>query len=522
MIGNNTRRAVLKRPWVVALILGLTAFGVSGTASMLRWPTPAIHDEFSYLLASDTFVQGRLTNPTHPCWEHFETFQVIHQPSYASKYPPGQGLVLAVGQWLVGEPIVGIWILTALAAVACYWMLLGWVPPRWAAVGGVLFLLHPEFQFGWGQSYWGGTLAFLGGALIFGAAGRMKKSSRIGDAVLMSMGALILAVSRPYEGLVFCLLVGAVVLNHWWRHGLPAWRGLLLRTVLPQAIVFFVGGVCLAYYNQAVTGSWRTMPYQVHESTYALSPSFLWQQPYESPAYLHATLSKFHHGWEMKSYLKQQSLAGLLETKAKLFKFSWNFFFPLPMMFPLLFVPFCHARIKWPVLIVASLAWLPSAVTVWNFPHYVASMVPVLLILVLLGLRQINVAGKKTLSRPRLATSLILMQVAFFVASTFHYVKAPQDTWQWRRAEIAQQLEALPKQHLVLVHYDLDHNSHHEWVYNRADIDGAKIVWARPMGPAKEAKLLDYFHDRTIWKINADVGQPKLIAYELGTRGAHQ
>jgi hypothetical protein len=63
---------------------------------------------------------------------------VLQQPTYASKYPPAQGLVLALGQVLCDQPIVGVWLSGALASAAICWMLLGCLRPRWAALGGVL------------------------------------------------------------------------------------------------------------------------------------------------------------------------------------------------------------------------------------------------------------------------------------------------------------------------------------------------------------------------------------------------
>jgi hypothetical protein len=71
----------------------------------------------------------------------------------------------------------------------------------------------------------------------------------------------------------------------------------------------------------------------------------------------------------------------------------------------------------------------------------------------------------------------------------------------------------MPGKHLVFVHYDPLHNPNFEWVFNGADIDGSKIVWAREVNPEQDAKLRAYFHDRQIWLIEPDVNAAKLLPY---------
>jgi len=82
------------------------------------------------------------------------------------------------------------------------------------------------------------------------------------------------------------------------------------------------------------------------------------------------------------------------------------------------------------------------------------------------------------------------------------------------RKPVEMQLAVISGQHLVLVRYSKDHNSGEEYVYNDADIDHAKTVWAREIPGMDLSPLLNYFRNRDVWVFEPDSDDQSVYPYE--------
>lgn len=295
-------RIAVRRGWAVLIIFLLALGARLAVLPIEPIPAPGVHDEFSYLLMADTFAHGRLTNPTHPMWVHFETFHVNQQPTYCSKYFPGQGLFLAFGQVALGNAFWGVVLSTSLMCATFCWALQGWMPPRWALLGAVIAITRLCIFGYWADTYWGGAVAAIGGALVLGALPRIKRRMQIRDSVLMGVGLTILASTRPYEGLFYSLpvlvaLAAFLIGNKSSRFALA-----LRQIVLPLIAVMLLAFAFMGYYFWRTTGSALRTPYAQYSAKYDSTPFVPWKRITAVPSYDHLIMQQFYLDWVAAQY----------------------------------------------------------------------------------------------------------------------------------------------------------------------------------------------------------------------------
>jgi hypothetical protein len=497
-----------------------------------------------------------------------------------------QGAVLAFGK-LLGNPWIGVLLSTAAMCAAMTWMLQGWMPARWAFLGGVLVFLRFGVYSYWINSYWGGSVPATGAALVMGAFPRILKTLRLREVIPFGLGITILATSRPVEGFIYCIPVVASFLWWYFRHRDMTGKTNVIRVFLALALLCVCVLGLVLFCNWRITRNPLVFPTMIEVREYMISPVFVWERSKTPHAYPNPQFDIFY-----KSFLPSEFVPGWAGIKTisrmKVISF-WNFFLGPVFSIPFITLPWLFLGRKMRLVFAQfglSIAGLLAVV--WFHPHYAAPLIANVVLLGMQGLRHLRTWRFQKrpigvlLVRLTVLVSVLIVPVnlLFFRYPAFaDFWTAPGGSWLppyyllfvaafltlllWRfrrrdaeqpaggtgmavsifelgllilallqisvglrndspsdltsqaslRTTIEQRFNKLPGEHLVIVRYSPKHNVHEEFVYNDADIDNSKTVWAREIPGQDIHPLLTYFRNRDVWVLEPDAYPLRLYPY---------
>ena len=404
---------------------------------------------------------------------------------------------------------------------AITWMLRGFVPSRWALFGGMLVLAQIGLLSYWSQSYWGGALAAIGGALVFGALPRIvRRPARLPSALAacpfgrcLASGLLVLANTRPFEGALVSLARGGAAPVAWLRSRRRRDRSEARGCRCAAAASLARLGVGFAAIGWLQPGGHRRrLPHAfqpLRPTSTTCGRSSCCSRCGRFREYRHEILRRYFAELEVREIEDQRTLAG------------WA----TPASAPPGALACGAARPGAHRCRCSSLPWSWRAARAC-----VSALAGVALLLVAVAVTTITIRttpARRFLCCPDRGPGLALVVVTASCARAGVRRRGSRSdggSW-WRRwsrgsrsptrclrvgrarsanrakASVERRLEELGGKHLVFVHHGRFADIHDEWVWNGADIDSRPIVFARAMTPAQDAELADYYRDRRAWRV---------------------
>jgi hypothetical protein len=267
-----------------------------------------------------------------------------------------------------------------------------------------------------------------------------------------------------------------------------------------------------------------------------MAPYYIWQKQRPEPAYRHPGMRRFYYDSEMKVYYKVHSWGLFLPvTLMKVFT-TIMFFGGIALLPPLIMLrrAFHDRRIRFLVLSVLFLM-AGMLIEIYLIPHYLAPFTAAFYAIGLQAMRHLRVWSPgnkpmgKTLVRLTVTVCCLLAAArAFSKPLGFEIPEWPASSWSggWygpdhygtERAGIETRLEQLPGKQLVLVRPSTKRDPLDQWVYNQADIDASKVVWANDMDATNNLELMHYYPDRKVWLIQMDTEPATVSPYLLPAR----
>jgi hypothetical protein len=338
-------------------------------------------------------------------------------------------------------------------------------------------------------------------------------------AVLLGLGIGVHLLTRPYESIF--LLAGVILFF------VPVKRRMLkpaLWVAATAAAAMTPAAALMAVHNHAMTGRFLTLPYTLSQQQYGVPAAFTFQS---APAPRRELTPQQESDYKMQlSYRptgRETITTYLLRLEYRVRYYRFFFLAPLYLALPFFFTALRAYRFVWVTLTLALFA-VGTNFYPFFFTQYVGGVTCLFVLLAVTGLRRLNREAAWIILALCGAHFVFWYGVHVFDASAVSRSLAPFETWDGinhanpsRRIAVNRMLAAQPGQQLVIVRYTPQHVFQDEWVYNDADIDAARVVWARDLGDEDE-KLLRYYPGRTAWLLEPDAQPPRLTPYQAVPR----
>jgi hypothetical protein len=292
----------------------------------------------------------------------------------------------------------------------------------------------------------------------------------------------------------------------------------LVRIALPALLVSGAALACLGVYLKAVTGSPFVTAYHISQKTYGWPMALAWTPPPRIQN-RHLEMANYYD-YEVGEHEKVAGPVSFIEYFTMRLEEYWRFFFGPVLTIPLIMIGSVWRRQK---MLFAGLAGALAAIFLEGAasPHYLAPATAVLIGILVECCRHLQAVRVRILPLlPAAMVLVLILRIGAEQAGLPYTQKLNFQTWCCRvegnqnKPRIIAELAETPGKHLVFVRAKTDSNNLFQWIYNAADLDTSRFVWARDLGDADNAQLAGSMPGRSVWMVDPNVEPATLTSYD--------
>ena len=399
--------------------------------------------------------------------------------------------------------------------VSVYWMVREWINARYAFIAALIVIVRYGLFSIWVNSYFGVTFTALGGVLLLGGFKAVRSRPSVLTGVVLGLGAVVLMTSRPYEGMVYAVPFGVVLIVRFIRSTSLERRSLVPAGLAAALLVAAGFGLTLAQ-NQAVTGDWKVSPYLLYRQTAAQAPVFLVEsRDPRSESQARYAVTRDFTSWDEGSYNLRETWTGIFSTERSRFRKYWTFYVGFALLIP--FLVGIYALSEPAILLAAASLAIGLSIETFDFAHYPAPVFGFVILAIMAGfqwLRQWRPWGfayglslSRVLPLALVIGSVIPLSSALTGWPAFNVNVNDSGLCCWLRPRslhmtVADEVESYEGRNLVIVDSGQEAAAKGPLmvVFNDPNIDDEKTIWINDDSEFNRLAI-DRYPGRRIWRL---------------------